>query len=118
MLLAPGGCGTILNLEGFNGDRPPTPYGGTMLDGAITSVGVRNALGLCPKGDELDSPLFILLGWCALGDLPLSLLADTVTLPVVLSRDSSESGKRPDSLQGDSSATGPAESAPPGNSTK
>ena len=77
------GCGTTVNVISAGGG-PPRPYGGVLLDAGMTYAGVTNALGTCEEHSELKGPIFILLGWAALVDCPVSFLADTATLPFIL----------------------------------
>jgi uncharacterized protein YceK len=86
------GCGTTANVVGAGGG-PPRPYGGALLDACMTYVGVTNALGTCEEHSELKGPIFILLGWAALVDFPMSVLGDTATLPFILASDAFSSAK-------------------------
>jgi uncharacterized protein YceK len=69
------GCGTLLNV----GEKDERPYGGVGLDAKIIAQGVP----LGPAGFlcDIDIPSFWPL---ALMDIPLSLVADTLTLPITI----------------------------------
>lgn len=75
------GCGALINVAG-NGDR--TPYGGTRFDAATCVGGLASGVGIGPPDQKLDRPASLGLGCCALADLPFSLVADTLTLPLTL----------------------------------
>ena len=78
LLLAGSGCGTVLNF--FNGESggPRRVYGGVQMDCQVAAEQLKDHPGLRPAQG-------IPLALCALLDLPLSLLGDTLTLPLVLS---------------------------------
>ncbi len=81
------GCGTICNFAGYGfyqdgkavDDRGPTIYGGFLKD-----LEVANALdtgkGPRPAGVGNDPKFFVFL----LADVPLSFVADTLTLPITV----------------------------------
>jgi uncharacterized protein YceK len=74
LVVAGSGCGTVLNF--FNGESrgPEHVYGGVQMDCQVAAEQLKN------NGVQ-GIPLVL---W-ALLDLPLSLLGDTLTLPLVLS---------------------------------
>jgi uncharacterized protein YceK len=76
------GCGTLF----FNQEH--TPYGGTLVDVGVISV-FPTALGLqkLKPEDELggQGPEFVCLACMGLLDLPFSLVADTLALPITAS---------------------------------
>ena len=78
LILAGSGCGTVLNF--FNGESggPEHVYGGVRMDCQVAAEQLKDHPGLRPAQG-------IPLALCALLDLPLSLLGDTLTLPLVLS---------------------------------
>jgi uncharacterized protein YceK len=73
LLLAGSGCGTVLNF--FNGESagPKRIYGGVQMDCQMAAEQL--------KDHRVDGPPLVLL---TLFDLPLSVLGDTLTLPLVL----------------------------------
>lgn len=72
------GCGTALNCcGGKNSDR--VIYGGTLLDATFVTAAVTNK----PVADWTPGSVRW-LGFCALIDLPMSIIGDTVTLPLTL----------------------------------
>jgi uncharacterized protein YceK len=75
-----GGCATSLNLDGDS-----RVYGGVALD----AQKCRDFLGPAPparpdKPDKTSPGWRLLSGAYALADLPLSLIADTLTLPITI----------------------------------
>ena len=76
------GCGTLF----FNQEY--TPYGGTMADVGVISI-FPTALGIqeAKPGDELgrQGPEFVCLACMGLLDLPFSIVADTLALPITAS---------------------------------
>jgi uncharacterized protein YceK len=96
------GCGTVANLMSEN----PTPYGGIHKDLEFVASG-KTAFDLSGSPSTSNSPwgAALLLGLFA-AEPPLSLLADTVTLPFVLARhhpeieapDATTSPPRPDAF--------------------
>ena len=76
LILAGSGCGTACNF--FNGESkgPVHVYGGVQADCQAVAEQFRDHPG---QGTPFPEVL------CALLDLPLSLLGDTLTLPLVLS---------------------------------
>jgi uncharacterized protein YceK len=75
MLASLTGCGTLVNL----GEKDAQPYGGVVLDPKIIGQGV-------PMGPFAFFPNFDVPGlWpLALIDIPMSLIGDTVTLPITI----------------------------------
>jgi uncharacterized protein YceK len=92
MLPIVGGCGTLVNLHEQRDDGKPglTPYGGVQYDAAIapdllsTVVRIPSSEGLW----EFISPgaCFVIGTYVLVVDLPLTGLADTLTLPYVLAK--------------------------------
>jgi uncharacterized protein YceK len=88
--LAVSGCGTVLNLRDFENrsisrysilkrGRVPTPkmvYGGVRMDAAVVGGYLQTS--------SIDPPAILLAGYVGLIDLPLSAVADTVTLPITI----------------------------------
>jgi uncharacterized protein YceK len=74
------GCGTSLNLDGDS-----RPYGGVCMDAQKVRQGLVQAADPS-KAEERDrSPVWNLaLSACACVDLPLSVVGDTLTLPVTI----------------------------------
>ena len=98
LILAGSGCGTVLNF--FNGESrgPEHVYGGVQMDCQLAAEHLKDR-----PAQSIPLVLFALL------DLPLSLLGDTLTLPIVLSDRLHElTADRPQAP-----AAGPAPGAPP-----
>jgi uncharacterized protein YceK len=74
LVMAGSGCGTVLNFFNGEGGGPKHIYGGVQIDCQVAAEHLKDrpAQGI---------PLVL----CAILDLPLSLLGDTLTLPLVLS---------------------------------
>ena len=74
LILAGAGCGTVCNF--FNGESsgPKNVYGGVQMDCQLAAEHLKDS-----PAQGIPLILFALL------DLPLSLLGDTLTLPLVLS---------------------------------
>jgi uncharacterized protein YceK len=77
------GCGTLVNVAG-GGEG--TPYGGTKFDAAACSAGLAAGVGPSLPDQKFDPPTSLGLGCYALVDLPFSIVADTLTLPITLTR--------------------------------
>lgn len=77
LLLGGSGCGTVLNFHAGmqNGERCMI-YGGVRLDAVV----IANMF----SGEDVHGVGVFWLGLLYLVDLPLSLVADTITLPVTL----------------------------------
>jgi uncharacterized protein YceK len=110
LAFALGGCGTVNNL------RPPPKkdkedantqalgtravYGGVGLDARTAAAWLAGAFGTEPQPQEsltsaaLDGPCKVGIGaWLLAVDLPLSALADTLTLPLTVSAALSNQGQ-------------------------
>ncbi len=76
-----GGCGTVLNLEDEH-----RVYGGVRTEAVAGSACLVRGLGLTqPEGhDKFSRDTSLMLGACALLDLPLSAVGDTLTLPLTI----------------------------------
>jgi len=74
LLLAGSGCGTVLNFFHGESEGPKRVYGGVQMDCQMAAEQLK-----APRQEGI--PLVLL----PLVDLPLSLLGDTLTLPLVLS---------------------------------
>jgi uncharacterized protein YceK len=75
-----GGCGTSLNLDGDS-----RIYGGIQLDAQHCSEGLAKAAGNTRQQEPDQTPLWHLAQSAgALVDLPLSLVMDTLTLPITI----------------------------------
>jgi uncharacterized protein YceK len=79
------GCGTLLNL----GEKESAPFGGVVIDSKIIAEGVPATPACWIVNIDVASfwPL-------ALIDLPLSLVGDTLTLPIAVSRTNSIQGQQ------------------------
>src|SRR5581483_10129447 len=80
-LCALGGCATSGNLFGKRQDC--RLYGGTQTDAALIAGGLHSDSELSAQ-PGMERPVAAWAACCGLMDLPLSLVADTVTLPVTL----------------------------------
>ena len=79
------GCGTVLSFQ--QEEEGPRAYGGVRMDAALGPGLIAAGVGalIYPKEHEKFPPgTYISLGACALADLPFSLVADTVTLPLTV----------------------------------
>jgi Protein of unknown function (DUF1375) len=56
----------------------------------LCSGGLAAGVGLSPPDQKFDRSTCVELGCCALVDLPFSLVADTLTLPITLVAESKE----------------------------
>src|SRR5437763_15554011 len=74
------GCATSANLFGKD---PCKVYGGTRLDTTLISEGFSPD-PVVAKEQRLESPVLAYEGYCGLFDLPLSVIADTATLPITV----------------------------------
>jgi uncharacterized protein YceK len=79
------GCGTVLNFQ--QEEEGPKVFGGVLTDAALgpglLAAGADNLIH--PKEHEKLPPgTTLALGACALADLPFSLVADTLTLPLTI----------------------------------
>lgn len=96
------GCGTICNFASGAIPLPDDPvarpaiYGGVQLDAALIT-------GMRPK-ETTEVTVFV--GACLLVDIPLSLVGDTLTLPITLWLDKRRAGSERD-LQGVSTSPHP-----------
>jgi len=79
---APGlvGCASYSSLFGKDGCKV---YGGTRLDATLISEAVAPDRD-SDKTKRLESPVLAWEACCGLCDLPLSVIADTITLPVTV----------------------------------
>lgn len=75
-----GGCATADNLAGKGDCRI---YGGARLDGTLIAEGFQRDSALA-KTQAVERPVLVGEGCCGLVDLPLSLVADTITLPITV----------------------------------
>jgi uncharacterized protein YceK len=74
------GCGTTLNLDG-----EPRIYGGVMQDFQVAKEKLAQVANPSESGKPASSPVWNLTSSAlALVDMPLSLLADTLTLPLTI----------------------------------
>jgi uncharacterized protein YceK len=100
-----GGCATSLNLDGDS-----RVYGGVALDARKCREFLAPAPPQRPDKPDTTAPGWRLLaGVYALADLPLSLIGDTLTLPITIptaleEREDDEPAVRPGPLQGGSAA--------------
>jgi uncharacterized protein YceK len=79
------GCGTVLSFQ--QEEEGPKVYGGVRMDATLGPGLIAAGVGdlIYPKEHEKFPPgTYISLGACALADLPFSLVADTVTLPLTV----------------------------------
>jgi uncharacterized protein YceK len=79
-LPALGGCAAVGNLGAKDGCKV---YGGTRVDAALVSQG----FGPYPdtaKSEGIEHAALVWAGFCGLADMPLSLVADTVLLPITV----------------------------------
>jgi uncharacterized protein YceK len=75
-----GGCATGANLGAQDGC---TVYGGTRLDATLVAEGFSPDADVSRK-NNLEHPVLVWEGCCGLIDMPLSLIADTVLLPITV----------------------------------
>jgi uncharacterized protein YceK len=74
------GCATGANLGAEDGCKV---YGGTRLDATLVAEGFSPDAGVAKK-NNLEHPVLVWEGCCGLIDLPLSMIADTVLLPITV----------------------------------
>jgi uncharacterized protein YceK len=79
-LMVLGGCATASTLTGKNEQKV---YGGTRLDATLISEGFSSD-SPAAKTAGIERPILACEGLCGLVDLPLSVVADTVVLPVTV----------------------------------
>jgi uncharacterized protein YceK len=81
VVVAVGGCGTSLNLDGDS-----RVFGGVQMDAQKLQESLAHAsANPRPDGKDKSSPgMNLLEGACALADMPLSLIGDTLTLPITI----------------------------------
>ncbi len=101
-----GGCAAVANMGSQGGCKV---FGGTQLDATLVSEG----LGTGPEGvggERLERPALVWEACCGLVDLPLSAVADTLTLPVTVPVTLAKQSRRtpPDATSPGNSDTGDA----------
>ncbi|HEV3258556.1 MAG TPA: YceK/YidQ family lipoprotein [Gemmataceae bacterium] len=74
------GCATGSNLFGKDGCKV---YGGTQLDATLISEAVSPDPEVA-KEKRLESPVLAWEACCGVCDMPLSVVADTLTLPITV----------------------------------
>jgi uncharacterized protein YceK len=82
VLPALGGCATAGNLTAKEGCKV---YGGTQVDAALIS-GKPAPNAALAKYEHVEPPVLVAAACCGLVDLPFSVIADTLTLPITMSR--------------------------------
>jgi uncharacterized protein YceK len=75
-----GGCATYASLAGQDGSKV---YGGTRLDATLISESLSPDSEVA-KSDKIEHPVLVWEACCGLVDMPFSLVADTVLLPVTV----------------------------------
>jgi uncharacterized protein YceK len=75
-----GGCATAVNLGAPDGCRV---YGGTRVDAALVAEGFAPDADAAKK-NNVERPVLVWEACCGLIDLPLSMVADTVLLPITV----------------------------------
>jgi len=75
-----GGCATSGSLTGKDGCQV---YGGTRLDATIISESLAGDSELA-KTESIERPVLLWAACCGLVDLPFSVVADTVLLPITI----------------------------------
>jgi uncharacterized protein YceK len=83
-----GGCAATNNLFGKDGRKF---YGGTQVDASLMSQGF--AQDTDDKDQALERPVVVWAGCCGLVDMPFSIIADTLMLPVTVPSTLSRPGK-------------------------
>jgi uncharacterized protein YceK len=80
-LSASSGCGTVYNLG-----NDCKIYGGTRFSGAFGVGCLANGCSriISREDDKFSPEETIALGLCGLADLPFSVIADTLTLPITI----------------------------------
>lgn len=73
------GCGSLINLR----DEKKV-YGGARFDGLVTASEVQLIAGQVPPEKRPGYSMGIAMCWWAPLDLPLSIIGDTLTLPVTI----------------------------------
>jgi uncharacterized protein YceK len=76
IVAAVAGCGTVLNLDEEQG-----VYGGVRTDAAMTGLMAHALTDECHK---LGRRMTFAIGLAAFADIPLSAIADTLTLPITI----------------------------------
>lgn len=102
------GFGTFINLS----NEAYTPYGGTALDaGMISTLPIALGANKSEPSDKFGpGPETLYLASMGLVDLPFSVVADTLTLPVTASVSIYRAAKSPSSLEhssAESASSGP-----------
>jgi uncharacterized protein YceK len=101
------GCGTIANLSDQSGPGEKKVYGGVRLDAKLAS----GYAGYAARSDGVYS-LFAAGTACALAaDLPVSALADTLTLPCTLMPAAKKSSRHHEEEAGDEDGEPPTRDA-------
>lgn len=100
--LALPGCGSLINLR-----DEKRVYGGTRFDGIVTASELQLLAGQVPAEKRPGYSMGIAMCWWAPFDLPLSIIGDTLTLPVTI----------PAALRKSKVAPSPDEQARPSNSS-
>jgi uncharacterized protein YceK len=81
------GCGTVVNLEGIGKTNSKYVYGGVRVDACAEAALLRDATVGNPEAPpdykENHAELLALAAFAAV-DMPLSAIADTLTLPVTI----------------------------------
>jgi uncharacterized protein YceK len=97
------GCGTVCNLSNgfFDPDDSPTMFGGLQMDfGFLEALGSTGSQPISDSGPRTNLAIVGL----AILDMPMSLVGDTLTLPITAFCDTRRSGgKKAASMEGNSS---------------
>jgi uncharacterized protein YceK len=75
-----GGCATVGSLSGKDDNKV---FGGARLDATLISEGLSSD-SKASKTQEIERPLLLEEACCGLVDMPLSIVADTVLLPITV----------------------------------
>jgi uncharacterized protein YceK len=100
--LVAAGCGTVANhtepggLLNGRGYTPYRPYGGVLVDADMALVNARRAVGLESGYDNPDIDSILAAGGFLFVDLPMSVAADTVLLPLDVANTLMGKGRPPE----------------------
>jgi uncharacterized protein YceK len=94
-LLTLSGCATSANLGSPDGCKV---FGGTRLDATLISEGLAPDPDVAKK-NELERPVMVYEACCGMIDMPFSILADAVLLPITVPVSLSRSGTDADAAE-------------------